>query len=179
MERSRTRQAGAIPWTVAVAAVCLQPTNALAPMETHEPPRIDAVRLVFWGDGTHRSTARPIEGTDAFTPEDPECLRFGYQYRVHMPTVLPGALCAVFYEDDFVGGEELLAELGFDTMVRFAVTPVSQAADNPPPESTRGKRRISPQDYLRRGEEIERSAAAFTREEARTALDKHLNRSVL
>ena len=179
MGRSRRHQVGAIPWTVALGAVCLQPINALAPTETREPPLIDTVRLVFHSEGSRPNTARPIEGADPFTPEDPECLRYGYQYRVHMPTIFAGALCAVFYEDDFNGGEELLAELGFHSMVRFAVTPALQALDNPPPESSHGKRRISPQDYHRRGDAIERGVAAFTRQEARTALDKQLNRSVL
>jgi hypothetical protein len=179
MERSRRRQAGAIPWTVALVAVCLQPINAFAPTETRAPSLIDKVRLVFHSDGSRRNTARPIEGADPFTPEDPQCLRYGYQYRVHMPTVFAGALCAVFYEDDFIGGEEILAELGFHSMVRFAVTPVAQAIENPPPDSTRGKRRISPQDYLSRGDAIERGIAAVARQEARTALDKQLKRSVL
>ena len=138
-----------------------------------------SAHVFFASDGSEDGRlSRPVEGYDPFTPLDAECVRAGYEYRVHMP-LLPGPWCAIFYEDDLTEREQVLAELGFVKTARFAVTPVSQAPRYPPPESTRGKARLTPQEFVARRGAIDKRLSELLRDDSRPILDANLHRSAL
>jgi hypothetical protein len=167
-----------LSWGVGGAVACLPALCALTQIVRAPPPAAEEMRLLFQSDGVANFASRPAEGYDAFTPIDSECQRYGYQYRVHLPA-LAGPLCAIFYEDDLQKGEELLADLGVRKTIRFAVTPVSQAAGYPPPESVRGKERVSPQEYVRSGEEIARRVAELNKQHPPSTRDARFTRTKL
>jgi hypothetical protein len=181
MERSRPSHdlpTGSILRMVVGTVACLPAIYVLSQRVGPSHVAADEVRLLFKSDGTDSVASQPVEGYDASTPLDSECLRYGYQYRVHLPA-LSGPLCAVFYEDGLSESEKLLSSLGIPMAVRFVVTPLSQVSDHPAPESVRGKVHVTPQEFVRRSEEITARIEALAGQPARQVKDASFTRMTL